>query len=786
MVTKHWKKIVALFLAVTVVLAGAPGTIEMASAAPEDTADGNAAAGDTSTAGDSKDADKEDGQNQQNVGEDGEVVQSGAVGKLDKSKWITKKDYQLVAESDTYKMYLYEPRLSILLENKETGKIIESTVSDEKDDGNSNAAWNAYMKSGVVVNAIVGNKNTYQADLVTTKHTLKVTKNDKGFSAEIYWEPHKFGFTVNVSLEGNDVVVNVPDDSIKEEKEGTYINFISLFPMMGYTFLDDKEGYMLIPDGNGALINLDNKEGRYTTGFSQMIYGSDVGFSDNVTKAYLWDDIDMTQDANRVLAPIFGMAHTKEQTGYIAVVEKGEKRASIEAHPNGVMVNYNRCFAKFLLRDLYVQPLNNSNSGTTIQAEKDRTHSDLQVRYMLLSGTEANYSAMANKYRDYLLNNGSLVKKDSSYNTRVDFLGTDREDFLLGTTAVTMTKTEDIEKINKELQDAGVQSALSVYKGWQDGGLYNVPIRDYDVDRHIGGKSKLNKLIQGAKDKNYKIYLYDDALRLNPSENTFSNEMIKKVNKRTYEEDIWAEVYDEFNFLTPEKSAKHFKNFVEEAAEDGVNQIAVSGISNTMFSYSYQGDYYSRNSVADTYSKLLNEVGANTDMALEQPCTYLWNNTSAFLDMPLGSSDYMYIDEEIPFLSMVLKGVIPMYSEYVNFEANKQEFMLEMVEAGVFPSFYVTEEDSSALIYTNSADKYSTKYTTYKDSIIQYDKEFRALNDVIGDANIVNHEKLENGVTVVTYNNGVKVYINYTEESKTVDGTAVEGMSYSYKAGEAE
>ncbi len=787
MVTKHWKKIVALFLAVTVVLAGAPGTIEMASAAPENTEDGNTAAGDASATGDSQDAGKdEEEQEQQNVGEDGEVVQSGAVGKLDKSKWITKKDYQLVAESDTYKMYLYEPRLSILLEDKATGKIIESTVSDEKDDGNSNAAWNGYMKSGVVVNAIVGNKNSYQADLVVTKNTLKVTKNDKGFSAEIYWEPYKFGFTVNVSLEGSDVVINIPDDSIKEDKEGTYINFISLFPMMGYTFLDDEEGYMLIPDGNGALINLDNKEGRYTTGFSQMIYGSDVGFSDNVTKSYLWDDIDMTQESNKVLAPIFGMAHTNEKTGYIAVVEKGQNRASVEAHPNGVMVNYNRCFAKFLLRDLYVQPLNNSNSGTTIQPEKDRNHSDIQVRYMLLDKSDANYSAMANKYRDYLLKNNMLSKKDSSYKTRVDFLGTDRESFLLGTKAVTMTKTEDIERIYKELQDAGVKSALSVYKGWQDGGLYNVPIRDYDVDRHIGGKSKLNDLIQSAKDKNYKMYLYNDALRLNPSENTFSNEMIKKVNKRTYNEDIWADVYDEFNFLTPGKSSKHFKNFVEDAAEDGVNQVAVAGISNNMFSYSYQGNYYTRDSVADTYSKLLSEVDANTDMVLEQPCTYLWNHADAFLDMPLGSSDYMYVDEEIPFLSMVLKGIVPMYSEYVNFEANKQQFVLQMVEAGVFPSFYLTEEDSSALIYTNSADKYSTKYTTYKDSIIQYDKEFRVLSEVIGDANIVNHEKQADGVVVVTYNNGVKIYINYTEESKTVDGETVEGMSYSYKAGEAE
>ena len=224
-----------------------------------------------------KDADSEDADNAtaETVNENGEVVQEGAIGKIDKSEWITIDDYELVAESDTYKMYLYEPRLSIILENKETGKWIESTLSDEQDDGTSNATWNAYMKSGVVISAIKGTTNTYQADLITCENTVDVTKTDNGFSAEIYFKDYQFGLTVNVSLEDDELVVNVPDDSIVEDGADTYISTVSLFPFMGYTFMDDQDGYMLIPDGNGALIYLDNKEGRYSTGFSQMIYGAD-------------------------------------------------------------------------------------------------------------------------------------------------------------------------------------------------------------------------------------------------------------------------------------------------------------------------------------------------------------------------------------------------------------------------------------------------------------------------------------------------------------------------------
>mgnify|MGYP007006797879 CR=1 FL=1 len=53
--------------------------------------------------------------NGETVLEDGEVVMEGAVGKVDKSEWITLDDYELVAENDSYKMYLYAPRLSVIL-----------------------------------------------------------------------------------------------------------------------------------------------------------------------------------------------------------------------------------------------------------------------------------------------------------------------------------------------------------------------------------------------------------------------------------------------------------------------------------------------------------------------------------------------------------------------------------------------------------------------------------------------------------------------------------------------
>ena len=202
------------------------------------------------------------------------------------------------------------------------------------------------------------------------------------------------------------------------------------------------------------------------------------------------------------------------------------------------------------------------------------------------------------------------------------------------------------------MQDDGVSSLLTLYKGWQKGGLYNLPVTKYKADSHIGGTSKLTKLIQDSEEKNYHIYLFNDALRLNPGTDSLNFNMVKQVNKRTLEEYWYAEVYRTFYYLTPKKAAEAIEGFADSYTNHDVSNHALSGVSDTLFTYSFKNKFYSRNDVAKDYSDALDKIDENVNLILEEPAAYLWKNTDAFLDMPLGSSDYMYVDEEIPFLSM--------------------------------------------------------------------------------------------------------------------------------------
>lgn len=686
------------------------------------------------------------------------------------------KGHKLVTENEAYALYMREEGLSVIVYDKAAGTCMESAVS--YDDGKNNAQWMGAMQSALVLNLIYSNVDTQQADLINDDVTQEITYTDRGFSAKVYWNKYKLGMTLEVTLNEDGITARIPDESIVEDGD-TYIGTIALYPYLGYSYLDEKEGYMFLPDGNGALIYLDDKEGRFNTGYTGIVYGTDVGFVDSDTTRLWWERYEMVNEANNVLAPVFGMAHTSEGIAYLAVVEEGEQRAAIEASPNGVSIDYNRIYARFTERRLYTQPTsNNSTSGSFKLVEADRSHSDLQVRYLFLNGDQANYCGMANAYRNYLLESGFLKVLPDEYRTRVDFLGTEREAWIVGTSSVVMTTVEDIKEIYADLEQAGVKELLSVYKGWQKGGLYNLPITGYKADSEIGGTKKLTELMKDAQAEGIKMYLYSDAMRINPTEQNATFNVVKKINKRKLEEETHKDVYDRFMWLTPAKTGNLLDKFVKSYTKSGVSGLALGGITDTLYSYNYSGTFYTRHQCAESYYNTVAKVDESTDLVLEQPFAYLWDHTESFLDMPLYTSSYIFEDESVPFLSIVLKGIMPVYSEYVNFEANKQEFFLKMVETGTCPSFYITKESAADLIYTNSSDIYSSEYNVYRDDIISYTKELEAVHEKTAGASIVGHEIRENGITVVTYDNGVKIYLNYSTEPQSADGHTLEGMSY--------
>ena len=688
----------------------------------------------------------------------------------------TIKGHSLIAESDNYEMYFMEESLSIIIRDKNTGAIMESIVEGDVQ-GNAIAGWQSYLKSGIVLGLLKG-INLSPTIVGVEKATKEVQLLDDGFYAKLYYDEYGIGYDIRVTLSDDQVIVEIPSDSIIEDNDEYKIGEIYVFPFMGHTYLGERSGYMFIPDGNGALIYINDKKGRFSSNFSQYVYGRNIGIDEQSALSLFMDRYQSVNEAENIMAPVFGMVHTDSRMGYLGIIDSGDYSAKIEAYPNGAYTDYNWICPKFILRQVYTQPTGKREGHVIVRQEK-RNEFDIRVRYCFVSGENANYVGLALKYRDFLLQHKQIAPKEDDFKIRLDFFGIDKENWLIFKRNVAMTTVDNIREIYGELRDAGVTDIISAYKGWQHNGIHALPIEKYKADSDIGGTGELTKLIKECEEVGIDFYLAQDSLRINPALKNAAFNVVKQITKRVYEEETFKDVFQKFRYITPGRTKEIMDRAAKSYEKSGVRNILLTGITNILFTYTHKGNFYSRVDTANTYESAVADLSGKLNFIMEKPFAYLWKYTNAIVDMPIDTSDYIFTDEEVPFLSIALKGIMPMYSEYVNFEANQEEFFLKLVETGVFPSFYITYEDPAKLQYTNSSDIYSSKYSIYKDDIVRYYTKLKEINELTKGAKITDHRQYANGLTIVTYDNGIKIYLNYnTDNALEADGLVIEPMSY--------
>ena len=147
------------------------------------------------------------------------------------------------------------------------------------------------------------------------------------------------------------------------------------------------------------------------------------------------------------------------------------------------------------------------------------------------------------------------------------------------------------------------------------------------------------------------------------------------------------------------------------------------------------------------------------------------------MKIPTTSSKYIIEDYEIPFLQMVIHGMVEYTGEEINTVQDAQYQILKCLEYGCSLSARLMYEDDIVL--------QNTYYTTvlysmnYRNWIDQIDSMYNTVNDILKDVQdqyIVAHERLTSNIYVTTYENGLTVAVNYNQEAATVafNGTEFE------------
>lgn len=669
-------------------------------------------------------------------------------------------------ENEQLILVIDESTLDLTVTDKVTGLVMASGV-DATGTG-ANKSWTGFLASTLVIDVAQGTAvTTKNYDIHSAGAAVTCTPVENGVDAVVDFTDIGQRITVRIRLEGDSIAITVPADGIVEYGETTICG-LYLMPALGATYLDEKEGYILVPEAAGAIINFSDGNGIGTTPFSKRIYGTNVGVDKSVMT-------ELNRPAEQVTLPVFGLAHTGEGIAYLAVVEEGHEASEVMAYPAGVITKFNWAAAHFTLREQYIAQTTRT-LGLNSRESKANLR-DMTMRFYFLTGEDANYVGMARRYRSALEEQGSLHTGDITYRPRIDLLGAESAQFLLWNSVEPMTTVHQASEILTAYRDAGFTAPMVLYRGWQPGGLtYSLGSGSTSLESKLGKPDDLSALADQVQGDGGKFLLELDPVQANPDRMyNMRVDVVRTIGQTIAEIQTGKDLYPMLYYLTPSRSAEIITDVVRQWGQH-VDGIALTTMPNALYSYYSNGSNHMRSSTMADYRAAM--ASANVFLALENPLAGYFAEMDAYLDMPLGTTSYSFLSAEVPFLPMVISGYVPYYSTWLNFESNQQRALLKMIEYGAYPSWLLTGEDVQALRNTNSSDVFTAKWNVLLEPALKIDATLSEFHSQLGDAVMVDHEIIDSDVVRVSYSNGVHVLINYRRTEYTVNGKVIPAQSW--------
>lgn len=684
--------------------------------------------------------------------------------------------YELAAENDRLELYYQPSSLAIRIRDKATGYVYDS-MGPAPQEGDLNATYSGMRESGFSVECRLENGNVRTWTITEDGAEVKTERLADGFKSRISFSG-EVGFDVQVTLTETGFTVLIPEESIGEtEGSATRLQSIYVYPFLGSSYGYENNGYLFVPDGCGALISTGQKT-IATENYEKQIYGSDPGMGSFKSI----DTKNMLKDAEEIYMPVFGSILEERKQGIAGIVTEGDEYCKLSAQVSGIRTPYNLIQPRFILRETYQMKLNQSGSSLTSNQE-EKNPGSFGITYVLLSGEEADYVGIAKTYRQWLLDSGKLERSQESKDTvpvKLEVVLSEQEDGLIGSKTVVMTTLEQTHDILRELYDAGLSDMSVVLRGYSENGASGAAPSDFSFGGKTGSRSQWKKEINRLAELGIDVSLYADFTRGYDGIGGYGNSQQAQAINRTM---LQSFENGRFSWLSPSYAAKSLNRFAKKASDLGMTSLSVDAFGGVPYSNWNRKAVSTR---ADAVRLWQEADSAGMELNLYAPFAYIWERCDAIYDMPSGSSNYYIFTETVPFMQIVLKGCIPYYSEGWNFHANAKLDLLQCVEYGAYPSWYLTFEDSVELIDTASSWIYSSQYSVWKDSVIrEYGEIKEALKSVSG-ACILDRVPLAEDVVRVDYDNGVSIYVNYSRADWTGDGVTVGGEGYLVRAAAAD
>ena len=589
----------------------------------------------------------------------------------------------------------------------------------------------------------------------------------------------QFKIPIRYELEDNALTVTIETERIEYDRSYP-IHSIEPLEFFGAGGVSE-EGYIFVPDGSGALIRLNNGKTMHQR-FSLGVYGS--------------QDVELRREellrTRDISFPVFGI-----KTGdraLFAIIEEGDTIATINADVSGRLDSYNRVSAEFRVTEKGKVTLGTgTQSRSKLIFQPGIYPNPIRIRYMFLTGNEADYVGMARRYQDYLVGQGALTALPPGVGGafNLELLGaiTDRRTFagIPFPRTVTLTSFSQALNIVDELSSRGVHELNLRYSGWLSGGVRHPFPASARVEKLLGGEQGFASMSRYLAEHNIALFPDVSIVNVYGEGGGFSvrrdaaqylNQSVARIyqyDPATFQRDLERSAG---YYLTPGRIPGVLERFIGFTGRLDIANLSFRDLASKLVADHDNGEPYSRREAVRIVAEALDSAKRGCSaVATEGVYAPYLAYTDIIYSLPFSSSRFNITDDDIPFNALVLHGFKRYTGEPINLADDTRIAFLKAIETGSDLSFLWTYEAAARFKDTEFDRYYSSGYRTWIDRAVEMYRRGIAGPHARARA-IVRHERIRSGVYLVGYSGGTELIVNYTREPIAAAGVTVNARDF--------
>lgn len=610
---------------------------------------------------------------------------------------------------------------------------------------------------------------------------VNAQKTTDGFSVTYDFKSENITVTVDYILNEDGMSIEIDPSKITENPD-RIVTSIDVAPFFCSAKNGSENGYVFVPSGSGALI-YSKSSMKNITETNEPVYGSDLS---------VYNPYDFTNEKS-VRMPVYGAVTANR--GVVAIIEEGAASSNIKSVSNDERLRYTSVYANFNVRGYETVDV---PSGIKLQTSTAKVYSSpltdrkIRVRYVPLIGEKASYYGMAEVYRDYLISKYNLKSKSADQAVVLRLLGAVMTtEFDLGIPSDELYPLTTIKQAGKIIENSDNKYQGEVRFVLDGYGTTGLEIGEFagglEVGDNLGADDDLKELIKKCQKAGIDLSMNFDIVRYKTSSAFDTSDDIavaatgkKVINKYSLlTTKMQTDMYGSYYLLSRNLASNAVNKVKKYAKELSLKNVMLDTFSNTLYSdYNFK-KYYAKGNEQDVYKALSSLTKSGYKFIASDANIYAAVCAEYIDNAPVYSSNYDSFTTDVPFYQIVLKGLVPMYTPKWSGATDEQEVFLKAVESGIGLSMAACNDYSSVvfsspqkLMFASGIDNYYSHMETLSD------EKFFDYYSSVKDAKIINHTLIDTDVRKTEFDNGITVYVNYSNQEYTVDDVSIPANGY--------